>query len=253
MTSSYLGGRVVVVRGDITTLEVDAIVNAANAALCGGGGVDGAIHRAAGPDLVAECRKLGGARTGEAKITRGYRLPAKHVIHAVGPVWEGGTKGEDSLLASAYRNSLQLAQQHGLASIAFPAISTGIFRFPLDRATRIALREIKSELCVHPTLRKVVLCCFSDRDVELYEKIAAQLLTGDCDHKHVMVRYAHPHGMDVEDMVQKIKSIVTPADAELRLEAPSCATCGSALGRRELGARIAPGGDLYDSRFRFAG
>src|SRR5437660_7088149 len=131
---------------DITTLAVDAIVNAANRSLLGGGGVDGAIHRAAGPDLLAECRTLGGCDTGSAKITRGYKLKAKHVIHAVGPVWDGGDKGEDDLLASCYRTALALAAEHRLTSIAYPAISTGVFRFPFARAARIAVGTVASEL-----------------------------------------------------------------------------------------------------------
>src|SRR5918911_2753135 len=135
--------RLQIIQGDITQLAVDAIVNAANSSLLGGGGVDGAIHRAAGPGLMDECRALGGARTGEAKITRGHRLPARHVIHAVGPVWRGGRHGEDELLASCYRTSLRLAADVGLRSIAFPAISTGAFGFPLERAARIALGETK--------------------------------------------------------------------------------------------------------------
>jgi O-acetyl-ADP-ribose deacetylase (regulator of RNase III) len=129
-------------QGDITTLKVDAIVNAANSSLLGGGGVDGAIHRAAGPGLLEECRRIGGCPTGEARITAGYRLPARHVIHTVGPVWKGGDAGEDELLASAYRNSLALALQHGLRSVAFPAISTGIYGFPAERAAEIAVRTI---------------------------------------------------------------------------------------------------------------
>ena len=147
---------------DITTLALDAIVNAANRSLLGGGGVDGAIHRAAGPELVAECRTLGGCETGGAKITRGYRLRAKHVIHAVGPVWGGGGKGEDELLASCYRTSLDLAAAHRLTSLAFPAISTGIYRFPPDRAARIAVGTVAAQLAAAPRgITRVILCCFS--------------------------------------------------------------------------------------------
>src|SRR5690242_15425806 len=147
---------------DITTLDVDAIVNAANRSLLGGGGVDGAIHRAAGPELLAECRTLGGAETGEAKITRGYRLKARHVIHTVGPVWNGGTHNEEGLLASCYRHSLALAAQHRLQSIAFPAVSTGVYRFPPDRAARIAVGTVVSELAGGNTgVTRVIFCCFS--------------------------------------------------------------------------------------------
>jgi O-acetyl-ADP-ribose deacetylase (regulator of RNase III) len=148
---------------DITTLPVDAIVNAANRSLLGGGGVDGAIHRAAGPELLAECRTLGGCETGSAKITRGYRLPARHVIHAVGPVWQGGGSEEDALLASCYRTALDLASANALASIAFPAISTGIYAFPADRAARIAVGAVASELARQPTITRVVFCCFSEQ------------------------------------------------------------------------------------------
>jgi O-acetyl-ADP-ribose deacetylase (regulator of RNase III) len=172
----FFGGRVEVARGDITRLAVDGIVNAANESLLGGGGVDGAIHRAAGPELLAECRALGGARTGEAKLTGGYRLPARHVIHAVGPVWHGGGRGEAELLARCYAESLRLAADHGLATLAFPAISTGVYGFPIEPATRIALREVREGLVRHPGLRRVVLCCFSEADAALYARLAAELL-----------------------------------------------------------------------------
>ena len=153
--------------GDITTLDVDAIVNAANHTLLGGGGVDGAIHRAAGPELIAECRTLGGCDTGEAKITRGYNLKARHVIHAVGPIWGGGQSDEDALLAACYRNSLKLAVQNRLASIAYPAISTGVYAFPADRAARIAAGTLVSELAAQPEgIERIVLCCFSAQSAQ---------------------------------------------------------------------------------------
>ena len=162
-----------IVHGDITKLDVDAIVNAANESLLGGGGVDGAIHRAAGPELLAECETLGGAGTGRAKRTRGYRLPARFVIHAVGPVWHGGGDGEDGLLASAYRESLKLASD--LRSVAFPAISTGVYAFPKERAERIAVREVKRFLAAGGhSLERVVFCCFSAADEAIYRKVLGE-------------------------------------------------------------------------------
>src|SRR5438132_7376839 len=156
--------RISVQKTDITKLHVDAIVNAANTSLLGGGGVDGAIHRRAGPELLEECRTLGGARTGEAKITRGYKLKARYVIHAVGPVWYGGNRGEAQALASAYRSAFDLAIEHGLESIAFPAISTGAYGYPIEEATRIAIREARR----HEDALHIVFCCFSARDAEIY-------------------------------------------------------------------------------------
>jgi O-acetyl-ADP-ribose deacetylase (regulator of RNase III) len=161
---------------DITTLAVDAIVNAANRALLGGGGVDGAIHRAAGPELLAECRMLGGCETGAAKITRGYRLAARHVIHAVGPVWDGGGAGEADLLASCYRTALDLAAAHRLASIAFPAISTGIYRFPPDRAARMAVATVASEVAAsRRSIERVVFCCYAQGAADHHQAAFAEL------------------------------------------------------------------------------
>ena len=162
--------RMEIVQGDITKIAVDAIVNAANSSLLGGGGVDGAIHRAAGPKLLEECRGLGGCPTGEARITRGYDLPAKHVIHTVGPVWHGGDRGEDGLLANCYRHSLRLAAENGIETIAFPSISTGVYRFPIDRACRIALREVRAFLGKKSSLRKVFFVCFSESDARIYRQ-----------------------------------------------------------------------------------
>jgi O-acetyl-ADP-ribose deacetylase (regulator of RNase III) len=158
-----MNDRITVVLGDITKLEVDAIVNAANPSLLGGGGVDGTIHRAAGPGLLAECRTLGGCPPGEARITKGYRLPAKFVIHTVGPIWQGGDAGEEELLAKAYRSSLLLAEENVIKTIAFPAISAGAYGFPVERASRIAVAEIRDFLEKNGTIEKVLLVCFSER------------------------------------------------------------------------------------------
>ncbi len=170
MENNGLDQRIRVVEGDLTKQKVDAIVNAANTTLLGGGGVDGAIHRAAGPELLEECRTLGGCPTGQAKITRGYRLPAKWVIHTVGPVWRDGKHGEDDLLANCYRNSLALAAQKGLKTLAFPSISTGAYGFPMDRAARIAVREVRNLLETHPELQEVRLVCFGSEALEVYRQ-----------------------------------------------------------------------------------
>lgn len=160
-----------VIKGNIVTLDVDAIVNAANPSLLGGGGVDGAIHRAAGPELLEECRTIGGCPTGEARLTKGYRLPARFVIHTVGPVWRGGHDGEDELLAKCYRSCLKLAHEHGLKRIAFPCISTGAYRFPHDRAARIAVTTVKQVLPSCPSVEEVIFCCYSDEDYEIYKTL----------------------------------------------------------------------------------
>jgi len=165
---------IVVVEGDITQQKVDAIVNAANTSLLGGGGVDGAIHRAAGPELLAECRTLHGCPTGEARLTRGYRLPARWVIHTVGPVWRGGHDFEDELLANCYRRSLEVAVQNRVRSVAFPAISTGIYGFPLERATRIAVREVRAFLEKNPGLEKILFVCFDRRTYDLYQQVLGE-------------------------------------------------------------------------------
>ena len=169
--NARLMGRIAVVRADITTLNVDAIVNAANSSLLGGGGVDGAIHRAAGPELVDECRLLGGCKTGQAKITNGYRLPARYVIHTVGPVWNGGGHGERELLASCYVSCFAVARKHGLRTLAFPAISCGIYRFPVEAAVEIAVRETVAEMRKDEEIEKVIFACFEAEVHSAYRRV----------------------------------------------------------------------------------
>lgn len=165
-----MGAEFSILKGDITKCDTDAIVNAANSSLLGGGGVDGAIHRAAGPGLLEECRKLNGCKTGQAKITRGYKLRAKWVIHTVGPVWQGGNNEEDRLLAECYRNSLELAVKNGVRTIAFPSISTGAYRFPTERAARIAVDEIRKFLKKDTCIEKILMVCFDDNTLEIYNR-----------------------------------------------------------------------------------
>ena len=182
--------RLEIIQGDITKSDVDAIVNAANCSLLGGGGVDGAIHMAAGTGLLNECRGLNGCRTGEAKITRGYRLPARHVIHTPGPRWRDGQHGEPELLASCYRNCLRLASENGCHTVDFPSISTGIYHFPLDQAAQIAVREITAYLADHPEITRVRMVCFDSRTRAAY---AAALAAQECAGWHLPQRRARPH------------------------------------------------------------
>jgi O-acetyl-ADP-ribose deacetylase (regulator of RNase III) len=171
-----MSSRFSIVQGDITTQAVDAIVNAANNSLLGGGGVDGAIHHAAGPNLLEECRALGGCETGGAKITKGYNLPAKFIIHTVGPIWQGGNHLEDKLLASCYRNSFALARKNHIRTIAFPSISTGIYRFPVERASHLALQEITKELETNMNLERVIIVCFNQETYEAYRTAEQELI-----------------------------------------------------------------------------
>ena len=170
--------RIKIVEGDITKQDVDAIVNAANTSLLGGGGVDGAIHRAAGPELLEETRQLGGCPTGEAKASKGYRLPARWVIHTVGPVWHGGNRNEDTLLANCYKNSFRVAAELGVKTIAFPSISTGVYRFPLERAAKIAMSETKHFLEHNDTVEEVRFVCFGEEVKKIYEEVFSQVFKG---------------------------------------------------------------------------
>jgi len=211
-----IADRIVVVEGDITNQQVDAIVNAANTTLLGGGGVDGAIHEAAGPDLLEECRDLGGCRTGEAKITRGYRLPARFVIHTVGPVWHGGGAGEDELLASCYRSSLALAELSDLHSIAFPSISTGAYGFPRARAARIAIRTILDFVAYHPAIERVILVCHGIETFDLCRDLLDREISDNTEFGMAQALFSHlamievTHGIRIRNR-EAIVNILAPA------------------------------------------
>lgn len=217
-----IADRIEVIEGDITTQRVDAVVNAANTALLGGGGVDGAIHNAAGPELLEECRRLGGCRPGEAKITRGYLLPARFVIHTVGPVWQGGNFREDELLASCYRNSLALAELSDLRSIAFPAISTGANGFPLTRAAPIAIRTVLEYVTYHPAIGRVILVCRGQEANFLYRNLLEQEESGNTAYGMAQALFSHlamievTHGIRIRNRDAIVKTLAPAAKDDLQ-------------------------------------
>ncbi len=217
-----IADRILVIEGDITRQRVDAIVNAANPSLLGGGGVDGAIHNAAGPELLDECRNLGGCRTGEAKITRGYRLPARFVIHTVGPVWQEGDAGEDELLASCYMNSLELAELSDLHSIAFPAISTGAYGFPRDRAAGIAIRTILEFVAYHPAIERVILVCHGTETSSLYRDLLGREISCNREFGMAQALFSHlamievTHGIRFRNRKAIVKILAPAAKNDLQ-------------------------------------
>jgi O-acetyl-ADP-ribose deacetylase (regulator of RNase III) len=202
-----------IINGEITTQQVDVIVDAANTTLLGGGGVDGAIHRAAGPELREACQSLGGCHTGEAKITRGYHLPARFVIHTVGPVWQGGDKDEDHLLASSYRNSLELAELSGLQTIAFPAISTGAYGFPLERAARIAISTVIEYLTYHPAIEKVIFVCHGEEAYDIYQELLEGEIASNTEYDVAETLFAHlyiieaSYGISIKNKEEIVKTL----------------------------------------------